>query len=208
MAILKTQKNEKKTKKHSLKYSDIEDIVEYLVKTKSYGYTFDCYAIDDIAQEIRIICFNALNKLDPERVKDGKLQNFFGRCVDNGLKNLKRDNYVRASTPYRKKFNELDDEDESEEAEEIREKFNHHQAGVKRKLAIRHATPIDGLTELINNKQFELEMEYKDLERYLIEKASDDILVPLKLILSGNSRKVSRKEKRRVQQFVKKLGLS
>jgi hypothetical protein len=201
--------NEKKiTKKHNLTYGDIEEIVEYLVKTKAYGYTFDCYTQDDIAQEIRIICFNALNKLDPERVKDGKLQNFFGRCVDNGLKNLKRDNYVRASSPYRKKFHALDENDKSEEAEEIREKFAHHQKGVKRKLAIRHATPIDGLAELINNKRFEKEMEYKDLERFLIEKASDDILVPLKLILSGRSKEVSRKEKRRVQQFVKNLGLS
>jgi len=206
LATLKTM-NEKK-KKHNLTYDDIEDIVEYLVKTKSYGYTFDCYTTDDIAQEIRIICLNALAKLDPEKVKDGKMQNFFGRCVDNGLKNLKRDNYVRASTPYRKKFQNLDENDKSPEAENIREKFAHHQTGVKRKLAIRHASPIDGLAELINNKRFQKEMEYKDLERYLIEKASDDILVPLKLILSGRSKEVSRKEKRRVQQFVKKLGLS
>lgn len=198
----------KSKKKHSLTYTDIEEIVEYLVKTKAYGYTFDCWTQEDIAQEIRIICFNALNKLDPERVKDGKLQNFFGRCVDNGLKNLKRDNYVRASTPYRKKFLQLDDGDKSPEAETIREKFEHHQNGVKRKLAIRHAAPIDGLAELINHERFEKEMEYKDLERYLLEKAPDDILVPLKLILSGRSSEVSRKEKRRVQQFVKKLDFS
>lgn len=128
--------------------------------------------------------------------------------MDNGLKNLKRDNYVRASTPYRKKVAQLDDDDKSEEAEEIRAKFAHHQKGVRRKLSIRHASPIDGLAELINNKRFEKEMEYKDLERYLIEKAPDDILVPLKLILSGRSNEISRKEKRRVQHFVKKLGLS
>jgi len=100
LATLKTM-SEKKKNKHNLTYDDIEDIVEYLVKTKSYGYTFDCYTIDDIAQEIRIICLNALSKLDPERVKDGKLQNFFFFFLDNGLKNLKRDNYVGASTPYR-----------------------------------------------------------------------------------------------------------
>lgn len=197
----------KSERRHSLTYKDIEEIVEHLVRTKAYGYTFDCYTQDDIAQEIRIICLNALNKLDPERVKDGKLQNFFGRCVDNGLKNLKRDNYVRASTPYRKKAQQLEDDDKSPEAEEIRAKFAHHQEGVKRKLAIRHAAPIDGLTELINNERFEKEMEYKDLERYLIEKAPSDILVPLKLILSGRSKEVSRKEKRRVQQFVKKLDI-
>ena len=163
MATLKTM--DKKKKKPNLTYNDIEEIVEYLVKTKAYGYQFDCYTTDDIAQEIRIICLNALAKLDPEKVKDGKMQNFFGRCVDNGLKNLKRDNYVRASTPYRKKFHNLDENDKSEEAEEIREKFAHHQTGVKRKLNIRHAKPIDGLAELINNKRFQKDMEYKDLER-------------------------------------------
>jgi len=199
---------DKNKKKHNLTYDDIEEIVEYLVKTKAYGYTFDCYSADDIAQEIRIICLTKLPKFDPEKTEPDKWQNFFGRCVDNGLKNLKRDNYVRASTPYRKKAAQLDESDKSEEAEDIRSKFAHHQKGVKRKLSIRHACPIDGLAELINNKRFENEMEYKDLERYLIEKAPDDILVPLKLILSGRSGEISRKEKRRVQQFVKKLGLS
>lgn len=207
MATLKTMGQKKKTK-HNITYEDIEDIVEYLVKTKAYTYSFGSYTPEDIAQEIRIICFNAIKKLDPDRVKDGKMQNFFGRCVDNGLKNLKRDNYVRASSPYRKKFEQLKDDDKSPEADEIRKKFTHHQKGVKRKLAIRHARPIEGLAELIKNERFEKEMEYKDLERFLLERATDDVIIPLKLILSGNIKKVSRKEKRRVQQFVKKLGLS
>lgn len=189
---------------HNLQYEDIHEIVEYLVRTKSQGYTFDCYARDDIAQEIRIICFKALDKLDLDRVKDGKLQNFFGRCVDNGLKNLKRDNYIRTSSPHKKKFERLDDNDKSAEAEEVREKYGRHQKRIKRRLAIKHAISIDGLGDLINNDRFAREMEYKDLERYLLEKASDDILVPLKLILSGRNGEVSRKEKRRVQQFVKK----
>lgn len=196
--------NQKKTK-HNLKYDDITHIVEYLVRTKSAGYAFDCYTKEDIAQEIRIICYRSLEKLDPERVKDGKLQNFFGRCVDNGLKNLKRDNYVRASSPYKKKFEQLDENDKSPDAELIRAKWQHHQNGIKRKLAIKHAVPIDGLSELINNDRFDREMEYKDLERYLVEAASDDIVKPLMLILNGRIKDVSRNEKRKVQQFVKKM---
>ena len=192
------------SKKRALTYSDIEPIVEYLVRTKSYNYTFDTWGQDDIAQEIRIICLNALGKVDPDRVVDGKLQNFFGRCVDNGLKNLKRDNYVRASSPYKKKFEQLDDDDQSEEAQKIRAGWERHQKNIKRRLAIRHAAPIDDMTELLNNERFQREMEYKDLERFLIEKATDDILVPLKLMLSGKVKEVSRAEKRRVQQFVKK----
>ena len=197
--------NQETTNSHNLKYDDIKDIVEYLVRTKSSGYAFDCYTREDIAQEIRIICYRSLNKLDPDRVKDGKLQNFFGRCVDNGLKNLKRDNYVRASSPYKKKFEQLDENDQSPDAEMIREKWQHHQSGIKRKLAIKHAVPIDGLSDLINNDRFDKEMEYKDLERYLIESASDDIAKSLKLIFSGRIKEISRNEKRKVQQFVKSM---
>lgn len=203
MATSKKKKNQK-SPKHNLDYKDIEDIVEYLVRTKSNTYAFDCYTPEDIAQEIRIICYKSLDKLDPDRVKDGKLQNFFGRCVDNGLKNLKRDNYVRASSPYKKKYEQLEDGDKSPEAELIREKWQHHQNNIKKKLAIKHAVPIDGLAELINNDRFQKEMEYKDLERHLLEIAGDDVAGPLKLILSGQISKVSRSEKRKVQQFVKK----
>lgn len=197
--------NKKNKKKHNLSYDDITDIVEYLVRTKSTSYAFDCYTSEDIAQEIRIICYRSLDKLDLDRVKDGKLQNFFGRCVDNGLKNLKRDNYVRVSSPYKKKFEKLEDDDDSPEAKVIREKWQHHQNNIKKRLAIKHAVPIDGLAELINNDRFEKEMEYKDLERHLLEMAGDDIIVPLKLILKGQVSKVSRNEKRKVQQFVKKV---
>lgn len=189
----------------SLNYNDIEPIVEYLVRTKSRSYMFDAYSSDDIAQEIRIICLNAIPKVDLERVKEGKLQNFFGRCVDNGLKNLKRDNYVRVSSPYKKRFEQLDEKDESPEAEEIREKYNKHQKNIKVKLSIKHACPIDGMGEILNNKRFQSEMEYKDLERFLFEKATDDIIVPLKLILSGRTKEVTRNEKKRVQKFVKKV---
>ena len=79
-------------KKGEVTYDDIEEIVEYLVRTKSRSYSFDCYEPADIAQEIRIICMLKLDKFDPEKVQPDKWQNFFGRCVDNGLKNLKRDN--------------------------------------------------------------------------------------------------------------------
>lgn len=196
---------EKKSKsKNNLTYSDIEHIAEYLVRTKSYNYAFDCYGADDIAQEIRIICLKSLPKFDPKLKEPDKWVNFFGRCVDNGLKNLKRDNYVRTSFPDKKKYEGLEDEDKSDEAAEVRKKWDDHQKRIRRKLSIRHAVSIDGLADLIKNSRFQDEMEYKDLERYLIEKADDSIIVSLKLMLSGRAKEVSRKEKRRVQQFVKK----
>lgn len=184
-------------------YDDIKDIVEYLVKTKRRNYTFGCYTPDDIAQEIRTVCFLKLAKLDVTTPRE-KWVNFFGRCVDNALKNLKRDRYVRAAFPDKKKLVALVDEDKSEEAEKLRAKYQKHQDNIKKKLSIRHPVPMDGLSDLIRNNKFELEMEYKDLERYLIERAPDEIIVPLKLLLSGKTKDVTRKEKRRVQAFVKK----
>jgi len=190
---------------HNITYNDIEDIIEYLVKTKSRNYSFDCFEPDDIGQEIRIICLNALPKLRPDEQPRDKWVNFFGRCVDNGLKNLKRDRYIRTSFADKKKYEQLEDEDKSDEAKELRRKWAKHQKNIKKKLAIKHAVSIDGLTDLIKNNKFEYEMEYKDLEKHLVEQADDEIVIPLKLMLNGRAKEVSRKEKRRVQAFVKKI---
>lgn len=201
--MTKTTKTKTKIPSHNITYQDIEHIVEYLVKTKRRNYSFDCYEPDDIAQEIRLVCFNKLPKLDVTQPPE-KWVNFFGRCVDNALKNLKRDKYVRAAFSEKKAYHALEKEDKSEAAQTLRAKWDRHQKNIKKKLAIKHAVPIDGLGDLIRNDKFEREMEYKDLERYLFEKVPDELLVPLKLMLSGRIKKVTRKEKRRVQAFVKK----
>lgn len=196
-----------KTTSEEISYEDIEDIVEYLVKVKSRFYSFDVYTEDDIAQEIRIICFKALEKFDPERVGGReKWCNFFGCCVDNGLKNLKRDNYVRASFPYRKKLEALEDDDTSEEAKKIRRLWDKFQENIKSKLGIIHAKSINVIgTDKVPNDRFEQEMEYRDLERHLLEKADDAILEPLVLILSGRGKEVSKSDKRKVHVFVRRV---
>ena len=188
-------------------YEDIEDIVEYLVKVKSRFYSFDCYTEEDIAQEIRIICFRALEKFDPAKVGGrDKWQNFFGRCVDNGLKNLKRDNYIRVSFPYRKKLEQLEDDDNSEEAKKIRKLWAKFQDNIKAKLGIIHAKSINVIgSDRIPNNKFEEEMEYRDLERFLLEKADDAILEPLVLILAGRGKEVSKSDKRKVHTFVRRI---
>jgi DNA-directed RNA polymerase specialized sigma24 family protein len=190
-------------RKGEVTYEDIKEIVEYLVRTKSYSYQFDCYEPDDIAQEIRIICLLKLDKFDPEKTEPDKWQNFFGRCVDNGLKNLKRDNYVRTSSPYKKKFHELEDDDKSEEAEKIRKLYGKFQQRIKQKLGIIHAKPLSLVGEVARATQFEKEMEYKDLENHLVEKAPDHLKISLRLMLAGASKKVTRREKRKVQAYVK-----
>lgn len=205
-------KRTKKTKKKGrnvgkISYEDIEEIVEYLVKVKSRSYAFDVYEEDDIAQEIRIICLNALSKFDPSKVGGiDKWKNFFGRCVDNGLKNLKRDNYVRASFPHKKKLESLDYDDNSSDANKIRKLWDKFQDNIKAKLGVIHAKSISVIgTDRIANNKFEQEMEYRDLERFLIEKADDGILGPLKLMLNGRAKEVSKSDKRKVHAFVRGL---
>lgn len=185
-------------------YNDIEDIVEYLVRTKCRNYTFECFDKDDIAQEIRMLCLKALPKLDTARPRD-KWVNFFGRSVDNGLKNLKRDRYVRASFPDKKRLEGLDSNDQSENAQKLRLKWQKHQENIKCKLAIKHPSSIDGLADLIRNGKLDNELIYNELEGYLLEKADEDIMEPLRLILSGKIGEVTKNEKRRVQAFVRKI---
>ncbi len=102
MKMTTTTKKKEQESQSNLTYEDIEPIVEYLVRVKAPTYTFDCWDIEDIAQEIRIIClYHALPKYDASKSKDKKqLINYFGRCVDNRLKNLKRDKYIRFTPPF------------------------------------------------------------------------------------------------------------
>ncbi len=175
MKIKEKNLNEKtktiKTKK--LEYNDIVDIVEELVKIKSRSYSFDIYEYNDIAQEIRIICFNVLSKFDPTKVGSReKWKNFFGRCVDNGLKNLKRDNYIRSAFPYRKQLEKLEADDKSEEAKKIRKLWAKFQGNIKAKLGIIHAKSLSAIGfDVVKHDRFSLEMEYKDQGGFLIEKA-------------------------------------
>ena len=195
----------KNKKKGEVTYSDIEDIVEYLVKTKSRSYSFDCYAPDDIAQEIRVICLTKLKKFDPEKTDPEKWQNFFGRCVDNGLKNLKRDRYIRTASPHKKKFEDLDDDDTSDEAQKTRKLYAKFQKRIKIQLGIIHAQPISLVGDISNHCSFKENTEYKELEEYLIVLSPDNILSPLKKMLSGLHKDVSRRDKKKVQEFVKKI---
>lgn len=182
-------------------YQDIEDIVEYLVSKKSSMYRFGYYESDDIAQEIRLICLEKLDKLDTSQPRE-KWKNFFGRCVDNSLKNLKRDKYVRVSS-LKKKHDALKKDDKSKEAQEIREKWQREEKKIKRRLALQHPLPVDDYNDVIQNRKFNHEMEYKEMERFLLEKAEGQIVENLEAIFDGRISSLSDKQRRKVQAFVK-----
>lgn len=151
--------------KENLSYSDIEDIVEYLVKTKSRTYSFDCYTEEDIGQEIRIICFRALDHFDINRVKEDKWQNFFGRCVDNALKNLKRDNYLRTSPPCKGDCGFLHGDQFINEAGRICKRWLRFRNNLHRKIKVRHPIPIEVIGDNVKDSNHEKEIESRDLEK-------------------------------------------
>lgn len=192
--------------KRRIKYEDIEDIVEYLVRTKSYSYSFGSWAPEDIGQEIRLICFQKIEHFDPTRVEEDRWKNFFGRCVDNALKNLKRDNYLRTSPPVRVDLRGMTPEEVLEfKKTEDYSRWKKFQVNLQRKLRILHPIPIDVLGDTIKHNKLEAELEYKDLEKFVVDSIGFHLKKPLQMMLDGKSESVSKKDKRKVQAFVKKL---
>lgn len=192
--------------KRRIKYEDIEDIVEYLVRTKSYSYSFGSWTPEDIGQEIRLICFQKIEHFDPTRVEEDRWKNFFGRCVDNALKNLKRDNYLRTSPSVRIDISGMTPEEVLEfKKTEDYSRWKKFQVNLQRKLRILHPIPIDILGDTIKHNKLEAELEYKDLEKFVVDSIGFHLKKPLQMMLDGKSESVSKKDKRKVQAFVKRL---
>ncbi len=193
----------KKTKKKKpLTYKDIEEIVEYLVKVKSRDYTFDCYEANDIGQEIRLICFKALNHFDFGKVNQDKLVNYFGTCVDNRLKNLKRDKYIRYQSPCNSDCKMLHGDDPNTELAKICKKWLRHQAGIVQKKIIKNPVSIEVVGDIRDNK-FEKLIEAEDIKRFLIDNIEDHLRPGLLKILMGQGKKVHIKERKEIQVSVK-----
>lgn len=62
--------------------------------TDNRNKTFAYFTVEDIRQEIWIICLKALDGYDP---KKGKLEHYLRRSVKNRLYNLKRDKYFKVN---------------------------------------------------------------------------------------------------------------
>ena len=208
LAKLETQKTKKQTKQTSQKssknltYKDIETIVEYLVKVKARDYTFDCFEIDDIGQEIRIICFKALDHFDFEKVKENKLVNFFGRCVDNRLHNLRRDRYIRFSSPCNSDCDMLHGGEDDSDLSKMCKRWLKHQERIEQQKIIKNPVSIELVGDLKDNK-FEKNIEAEDIKRFLIDNIEDNLRPGLIKILTGNSKRVPIKYRREIQASVK-----
>lgn len=188
-----------------LSYNDIAEIVEYLVKTKSHQNTFDCYDQDDISQEIRLICLKALEHFDVSKVRM-KLVNFFGRCVDNALKNLKRDNYIRYGQPCNADCAYLHgDEYLDSDLAKVCKRWIKYRQNLQNKINIKHPVSVDTVSDSISAPDFEEEIETKDLKEYLISQIDDELRPHLINILEGDRRDVPANHRHKIQRFIKKI---
>lgn len=75
----------------------VQKIIETIVGQKKAKYAFVGTDEDDIAQEIRIKAWEILPKYDPS--KGQSLEAFLSVCIDNKLKNYKRDKFVKYIPP-------------------------------------------------------------------------------------------------------------
>jgi hypothetical protein len=82
-----------------LHYSDHEDLVETIVSMKRAKYSFPGVDADDLGQDIRLMCWQAIEqKFDPDKL--GKsLFHFVARVVDNALYNKFRGVYLDNNPP-------------------------------------------------------------------------------------------------------------
>lgn len=182
-----------------ISYDEIEAIVEHLVRVKSSSAVFDCWEPEDIAQEIRIICFNALEHFDRSRVKDDKLVNYFGRCVDYRLQNLKRDKYIRFTPHFSK---EQISKAESQPDSEIGKKYKKFKENVKRRQKVKHPVPIEHVGDNFASDTVSTQVEINDLREYLVNRIEERLRIPLLLMLDGDHKSVDKSTREEVQDFV------
>lgn len=79
-------------------YETATALVETIVSIKKKKYQFPGVDPEDVAQDIRMICWEALSRFDPDKL--GKsVFHFIARCVDNRLYNQFRGVYLDNNPP-------------------------------------------------------------------------------------------------------------
>jgi len=177
------------------------------VKVKSRDNTFDCWDAEDIAQEIRIICLHALDKFKPEKAEcPEKIKNYFGRCVDNRLKNLRRDRYIRFSPPISKdKVRELEENPDSNPEEYAKLQRFRKDLDIKKK--IKHPANIESIGDSngVGPGNSEELVIARDLGHYLIKNIDVKLRPSLIVLLNGDKKKVNIRIRRRIQASIRTI---
>ncbi len=81
-----------------LAYADVEDLIETIVSMKKGKYNYPGHDPEDLAQDIRIMCWESLKQYDEGKVGKSRFH-FLAKCVDNALYNKFRGIYLHNNPP-------------------------------------------------------------------------------------------------------------
>jgi hypothetical protein len=127
--------------------------------------------------------------------------------VDNALKNLKRDNYLRAAPPCKKDCSFLHGEEaeRSKEPGRICKRWLRFKKNLKRKVKVLHPIPIEIIGDAVRDFGIENDVELKDLQEHLISKTPEHLRTALLKMINGKDKEVSRKEKQKIRDCINRI---
>jgi hypothetical protein len=142
------------------KYIKYNDIIEDLAN--QYQHTDFAYlSSEDIKQEIRIICANALKQF---REGESSIKTYLSRCILNRLGNLKRDVYFRIENPCKQKkcpmYSIFDKKCTSKTYPDICEEYQKSVKKMQSQINIVNTAPIENVDGVYkNNSLFDTETQ-------------------------------------------------
>ena len=182
-------------------YGDVSAIVEALVNIEGRRHPIPGYDHEDIAQEIRLECFRAMQHFDSKRIGPSPYK-FLERCVRNFLYNMRRGIYVPNNPPcVRCKF--WNKKDRSCKIDEVGcEKIVQYRKKMATKAAIRKPASLE--IDLEDGK-CSMDINAMILDENIRANLSEELIVHYELLISGNSKQVPHYIKKQIREKVKKL---
>lgn len=185
-----------------LQYEDIEGIVEALVHIEGRRVPIPGMAFEDLAQEIRLECLRILPTY--ERQKSPGPYKYLQICVRNRLYNMRRGVYVPNNPPCARcplwdkehKFCKI--------AEVGCQDIINYRRSMEKKASLRYPSPLNEDSNGADVRTV-LELEARVLDEDIRSKIPREFLTDYIRMISGHSRQVSQRKKRRIREFVQRI---
>jgi hypothetical protein len=125
--------------------------------------------------------------------------------VDNGLKNLKRDKYLRTTPPCKSDCEFLHGNEQVNTGLGIVcKRWVRFQKNLDRKKKVMNPCSISRVGDIKDTK-FVDELEIKDLQSHVYHLMDEELRDAFLLLIGGNQKKVSKENKKRIQEFFKDI---
>ena len=187
-----------------ISYIDATDTIEKIVSIKARKYTKPGSSKDDVAQEIRLICFQALEKYDPARV-GRSIFHFLARCVDNGLYNQQRGIYFDNNPPCLRCEHYIKETKTCAIQESGCDRIIQYRDKMARRRAVQAPISynVDEDDEPINIGYIPSPTGYLNLDEHIRSTIPVDLLASYEKMINEGHSSVPAKMRKRIQAFVK-----